>query len=58
MSCAAADIVATCTDSIRVVVNDWSWIEAGMHLTCVKANEWSPEIVKKPTWSSRWDARP
>jgi alanine dehydrogenase len=42
-----ADIVATCTDSIRVVVSDWSWIEAGMHLTCVKANEWSPEIVDK-----------
>ena len=23
------------------------WIESGMHLTCVKANEWNPEIVKK-----------
>jgi alanine dehydrogenase len=41
------DIVATCTDSIRVVVDDPSWIEPGMHLTCVKSNEWNPEIVKK-----------
>ena len=41
------DIVATCTDSIQVVVQDPSLIEPGMHLTCVKANEWSPEIVNK-----------
>ncbi len=40
------DIVATCTDSIQVVVDDTSWIEDGMHLTCVKANEWNPKIVK------------
>jgi alanine dehydrogenase len=41
------DIVATCTDSIQVVVDDPAWIEPGMHLTCVKANEWNPEIVEK-----------
>lgn len=41
------DIVATCTDSIQVIVNDPALIEPGMHLTCVKANEWNPEIVKK-----------
>ena len=41
------DIVATCTDSIQVVVNDPGLVEPGMHLTCVKANEWNPEIVKK-----------
>jgi alanine dehydrogenase len=41
------DIVATCTDSIQVIVNDLALIEPGMHLTCVKANEWNPEIVKK-----------
>jgi alanine dehydrogenase len=41
------DIVATCTDSIQVVVNDPAWIEPGMHLTCVKSNEWNPEIVKR-----------
>lgn len=41
------DIIATCTDSIRVVVHEPSWLEAGMHLTCVKANEWNPEIVKR-----------
>jgi alanine dehydrogenase len=39
------DIVATCTDSIRLIVDDPAWIESGMHLTCVKANEWNPEIV-------------
>lgn len=39
------DIVATCTDSIQVVVDEPSWIEPGMHLTCVKANEWHPDIV-------------
>ena len=42
-----ADIVATCTDSIQVVVDDQALIEPGMHLTCVKSNEWNPEIVKK-----------
>jgi ornithine cyclodeaminase/alanine dehydrogenase-like protein (mu-crystallin family) len=42
-----ADIVATCTDSIQVIVNEPTWIEPGMHLTCVKANEWNPEIVEK-----------
>ena len=41
------DIVATCTDSIQVIVDDPALIEPGMHLTCVKANEWNPEIVKK-----------
>jgi alanine dehydrogenase len=42
-----SDIVATCTDSIQVVVDDLEIVEPGMHLTCVKANEWNPEIVKK-----------
>ena len=42
-----SDIVATCTDSIQVIVNDPAWIESGMHLTCVKSNEWNPEIVKQ-----------
>lgn len=41
------DIVATCTDSIQVVVEDPTLIEPGMHLTCVKANEWNPAIVEK-----------
>jgi alanine dehydrogenase len=41
------DIVATCTDSIQVVVDDPALIEPGMHLTSVKSNEWHPEIVKK-----------
>jgi alanine dehydrogenase len=42
-----SDIIATCTDSIQVVVQDASSIEPGMHLTCVKSNEWNPEIVKR-----------
>jgi ornithine cyclodeaminase/alanine dehydrogenase-like protein (mu-crystallin family) len=42
-----SDIVATCTDSIEVLVSDPDLIESGMHLTCVKANEWSPELVSK-----------
>ena len=42
-----SDIVATCTDAIQVVVDDPASIEPGMHLTCVKSNEWNPEIVKK-----------
>jgi len=41
-----SDIVATCTDSIQVLVSDPDLVESGMHLTCVKSNEWSPEIVK------------
>jgi ornithine cyclodeaminase/alanine dehydrogenase-like protein (mu-crystallin family) len=40
------DIIATCTDSIQVVVDDPGMVKPGMHLTCVKSNEWSPEIVK------------
>lgn len=42
-----SDIVATCTDSIQMIVDDPALIEPGMHLTCVKSNEWAPEIVKK-----------
>ena len=42
-----SDIIATCTDSIQVVVQDTTSIEPGMHLTCVKSNEWNPEIVKR-----------
>ena len=43
----SCDIVATCTDSIQVVVSDPALIEPGMHLTSVKSNEWHPEIVRK-----------
>jgi alanine dehydrogenase len=42
-----SDVVATCTDSIQVVVDDAKLIEPGMHLTCVKSNEWNPQIVKR-----------
>ena len=53
-----SDIVATCTDSIQVVVNDPDLIESGMHLTCVKSNEWSPEIVKKADLVVEWAVPP
>jgi ornithine cyclodeaminase/alanine dehydrogenase-like protein (mu-crystallin family) len=41
------DIIATCTDSIQVVIDDPRLVESGMHLTCVKANEWNPAIVEE-----------
>lgn len=40
-----SDIVATCTDSIEVVVQESDWSEPGVHLTCVRPNEWAPEIL-------------
>lgn len=42
-----SSIVATCTDSIQVVVKNPAWIEPGAYLTCVRPNEWAPEILKK-----------
>jgi alanine dehydrogenase len=42
-----SDIVATCTDSIQVIVNELDWVEEGAHLTCVKSNEWNPEILNR-----------
>jgi hypothetical protein len=30
-----------------VVVKDPAWIEEGAYLTCVRPNEWAPEILKK-----------
>ncbi|MFQ5683456.1 MAG: ornithine cyclodeaminase family protein [Candidatus Binatia bacterium] len=41
-----SSIVATCTDSIQVVVKDPAWIEQGTHLTCVRPNEWAPEVLE------------
>ena len=42
-----SDIVATCTNSAIAVVEDPSWIKEGAHLTCVRANEWNPDVLKR-----------
>ena len=41
-----SSIVATCTDSMQVVIKDPSWIEQGTYLTCVRPNEWAPEVLE------------
>jgi ornithine cyclodeaminase/alanine dehydrogenase-like protein (mu-crystallin family) len=42
-----SDIVATCTDSNKLVVTDPSWIEKGMHLANCSSKEFSWDIVKR-----------
>ncbi|MBI4488643.1 MAG: ornithine cyclodeaminase family protein [Deltaproteobacteria bacterium] len=42
-----SDIVATCTDSTHVVFDEPSWLEKGAHITCVRACEVGPRIVKR-----------
>jgi len=46
-----ADIVATCTDSLRPVVGDLSWISPGSHLTTVRATEWPMEVLELADYS-------
>ena len=43
---AGADIVATCTNS-GVPVFDADWLEPGMHVVCVGANETPPEAIPR-----------
>jgi len=40
-------IVAACTDSTRVVFDEPEWLEEGAHITCVRACEIGPEVVKR-----------
>lgn len=40
-------IVATCTDSVRVVVENTDWVEDGAFLTCVRSNEWAPSVLER-----------
>ena len=40
-------IVAACTDSTRVVFNEPEWLEEGAHITCVRACEIGPKVVKR-----------
>ena len=42
-----SDIVATCTDSNKLVVTDSTWVERGMHLANCSSKEFSWEIVKR-----------
>lgn len=42
-----SDIVATCTDSVQVVVDDPEWVKPGAFLTCVRSNEWTPKILER-----------
>lgn len=40
-------IVAACTDSTRVVFDEPEWLEEGAHITCVRACEIGPKVVKR-----------
>jgi alanine dehydrogenase len=42
-----ADIVATCTDSTRVVFDEPDWLKEGAHVTCVRACEVGPRVIQK-----------
>lgn len=40
-------IVAACTDSTRVVFDEPQWLDEGAHITCVRACEIGPKVVKR-----------
>ena len=42
-----SDMVATCTDSVRVVVENPGWVKDGAFITCVRSNEWAPGILDR-----------
>lgn len=42
-----SDIVATCTDSTRVVFDNPEWLKEGAHITCVRACEVGPNVVRR-----------
>ena len=42
-----ADIVATCTDSTRTVFDEPEWLKEGAHITCVRACEIGPRVIKR-----------
>ncbi|TAK05470.1 ornithine cyclodeaminase family protein [bacterium] len=42
-----SDIVSACTDSTRVVFDEPEWFEEGAHVTCVRACEIGPKVVKR-----------
>ncbi|HWO43689.1 MAG TPA: ornithine cyclodeaminase family protein [Candidatus Eisenbacteria bacterium] len=42
-----ADIIATCTDSTRTVFDNPEWLKEGAHITCVRACEVGPRVVRR-----------
>jgi alanine dehydrogenase len=42
-----ADIVATCTDATRTVFDEPEWLKEGAHITCVRACEVGPKVIKR-----------
>jgi alanine dehydrogenase len=42
-----AHIVSACTDSTRTVFDEPEWLEEGAHITCVRACEIGPKVVKR-----------
>jgi alanine dehydrogenase len=42
-----ADIVAACTDSTQTVFDEPQWLKEGAHITCVRACEIGPAVVKR-----------
>ena len=42
-----AHIVAACTDSTRTVFDEPEWLDEGAHVTCVRACEIGPKVVKR-----------
>jgi len=42
-----SDIIAACTDSTRVVFDEPEWLSDGAHITCVRACEIGPKVVKR-----------
>lgn len=48
-----SDIVSTCTDSLRPVVSDLSWVSRGSHLTTVRATEWPMEVLEVADFAAK-----
>ncbi|MEE9549074.1 MAG: ornithine cyclodeaminase family protein [Candidatus Binatia bacterium] len=42
-----SDIIAACTDSTRTVFDEPEWLKEGAHITCVRACEIGPKVVKR-----------
>jgi alanine dehydrogenase len=42
-----SDIVATCTDSTQTVFDNPEWLKEGAHITCVRACEVGPKVIKQ-----------
>ena len=42
-----SDIIAACTDSTRTVFDEPEWLSDGAHITCVRACEIGPKVVKR-----------